>query len=128
MWSGDHSLRGAAAAQAAKCETGQVLPSRSSQQQAGGTPTPCVEQGAPRHCPGCGCREDSEDWQKRGCISQEVCSQTSDRDRCTYPARMGLQAVSRSLLSKNSSSSGAYTAQNTAATNVTHTHTPSTMC
>lgn len=34
----------------------------------------------------------------------------------------GLEAVSRSLLSKNSSSSGANTAQNTATTNVTHTH------
>ena len=85
--------------------------------------TPCVQQGVPRHCLGCGCKEDLEDWQKGGCISQEVCSQTSDRDRCRSPARMGLESASRSLLSKNSSSSGATTAQSTATTNVTHTHT-----
>ena len=37
--------------------------------------------------------------------------------------RCGLEAVSRSLFSKNSSSSGATTVQNTATTNATHTHT-----
>lgn len=126
MWLGDHSLRGAAATQAAKCKTVQDLPTSRPAPGWAGPLTPCVQQGVPRHCLGTGAKRTRRTGRREVVSAKRYVPRLVTETDAGPQLGRGLEAVSRSLLSKNSSSSGATTAQNTATTNVSHTHTQHT--